>query len=46
MEWTSFTVSPTNLGGYNIRWFLADGRPESKTFDNLEDMLEFISQNF
>jgi hypothetical protein len=46
MEWTAFTVSPTNVGNYNIRWFLTDGRPESKTFANMEDLLDFIEQNF
>lgn len=46
MEWTQFTVTSTSLGNYNLRWYLADGHPESKVFDNMMDLLDFIENNF
>jgi hypothetical protein len=45
-DWTSLTVLPTATGKFNLRWYIADDRPQSKVFENMSDLLDFIEMNF
>jgi hypothetical protein len=45
-DWTNFTVVPTASGKIMIKWFQAEDRPQSKTFEKMEDLLDFLEMNF